>query len=61
MPYIFLILAVIAVTFITLGAQSVWVAVLSLALKSILAFILTATGVTALVMLWQRISGRKPS
>lgn len=59
MIWIFLILAAIAIMFITLGALSVWVSVLSMALKAVLAVGLAVPGVMALMMLWQRFAGRK--
>lgn len=55
MHWIFLCLAAVALAFVLLGALSVWVVVLSLALKVLLA----ASVAFALHLLWQRLFGRK--
>jgi len=53
MIWIFLVLT--AITFITLGALSVWVVVLSMALKAMLVVPI----VIVLILLWQRFYGGK--
>jgi len=52
---IFLILASIAIALISIGAMSVWVAMLFMALKAIL-FVLVPVG---LYLLYRQFSGRK--
>lgn len=59
MIYIFLILAAVAIMFIMLGALSVWVSVLSMALKGMLAAAVAVPVVAILYSLWQRYFGRK--
>ena len=54
MIWIAVILAAVAIMFITLGALSVWVAVLATALKAMLIVPI----VLVLYWLWQRFSGR---
>lgn len=56
MIWIFLILAAIVIAFTMLGALSVWVSVLSMALKALLAAAVAVPGVMALTMLWQQFS-----
>ncbi len=55
MIWIFLSLAAVAIVFITLGALSVWVAVLSMALQALLA----ATVLFVLYLGWKRFYGRQ--
>ena len=59
MIWIFLALAAIAIAFITLGALSVWVSVLSMALKAMLAAALAVPAGIVLIGLWQRFNRRK--
>lgn len=55
MIYVFAVLAAVAIAFILLGALSVWVVVLSLALKVMLA----ASVAFVLYLIWNRFFGRK--
>lgn len=55
MIYIFLIIVTVATMFITLGALTVKVSIMSLAIKG-LTFLL---GILGLMYVWQHISGRK--
>lgn len=59
MIYIFLTLAAIAIMFITIGALSVWVSVLSMALKAMLAAAIAVPVGFVLYGLWQRLFGSK--
>lgn len=59
MVYIFLILAAVAIALFALGSLSVWVSVLSMALKAALAAAVAVPGVMALMMLWHKFFGRK--
>lgn len=56
MIYIFIIFAAVAIMFIALGALSVWVSVLSMALKGIMA---VAVAVPVVAILYKRLFGRK--
>lgn len=56
---IWILLVVAAIAFITLGALSVWVSVLSMALKTMLAAALAVPVVIVLIGLWQRFNRRK--
>lgn len=55
MIWIFLILAAAAIALTVLGALSVWVAVLALALKALL----VVPVVFAMYLLWQKFYGRQ--
>lgn len=55
MHWIFICFAAVALAFILLGALSVWVVILDLALKAML---LVAV-VSAVYFIWQRLFGRK--
>ena len=61
MPYLFLVFAIVAFVFISLGALSVWVSVLATALKAELAAALAVPVVIVLYGLWKWLAGRKPS
>ena len=56
MPYLFLVFAIVAVVFISLGALAVKASILGIAVK-VLSFLLTIIGV---LYLWKGITGRKP-
>lgn len=61
MIWIFLILAAVAIALFALGSLSVWVSVLSMALKAMLAAAVAVPVVAILYGLWQRLSVRKSS
>lgn len=59
MFWVFLIAVAIAIVFIQLGAMSVWVTVLSLALKAMLAAVFAVALYAGLRFAWQRYKGGK--
>lgn len=58
MFWAFLIAAAIAIVLIQLGAMSVWVTVLSLALKAMLAAVFAVALYVGLRFVWQRLQRR---
>lgn len=55
MHWIFIGLAAVALAFVLLGALSVWVVILALALKAMLVVAVAAS----VYFIWQRLFGRK--
>lgn len=58
MHWIFLILALIAIVLVSLGALSVWVSVLSLALKIVFALLVGLALYNVMQFVWQRYRSR---
>ena len=55
MHWIFLTIAAVALAFVLLGALSVWVVILALALKAMLLVAVTS----AVYFIWKKLTGRK--